>query len=100
VSGLSEGRLEIEERSAVAIVLRQRINVGEVAVHDGHHRLSRLVGMFQPEHMPQFVEHDPLDIDREKEIRGRCTWAQWASIGVPTEICIQHHIGLRQEEAP
>ena len=52
VSRLGEGGLEIEEHGAVAIVLHQRINVRDVAVHDGHHRLPCLVGMFQPEHMP------------------------------------------------
>jgi hypothetical protein len=100
VRGLSEGRLGIEEHGAVTVVLRQRIKVGEVAVHDGHHRLPRVVGMFQPEHMPKFVEHDPLDIDREKGTQRRGTRAQWAVIGIPTEIGIQHHIGLLQEEVP
>ena len=95
-----EGRLGIEEHGAVAIVLHQRIHVREVAVHEGHHRLSRIVGMFQPEHMPQFVEQDPLDIDSVSETRRLLTQMQWTGIGVPTETRIQHHIGLRQEEAP
>jgi len=65
--GRGEERLGIEEQGAVAIVLRQRINVREVAVHEGYHPLPRIVGMFQPEHMPQFVEQDPLDIDSRPE---------------------------------
>src|SRR5215471_8802076 len=65
--GRGAGRLGIEEHGAVAVVLGERINVGKVAVHKGHHRLSRIVGMFQPEHMPKFVEHDPLDIDSVSE---------------------------------
>jgi hypothetical protein len=54
--------------------------------------------MFQPEHMPQFVEHDPLDIDSVSETQGLFTQVQRTGIAVPTEIHIQHHIGLRQEE--
>jgi len=56
--------------------------------------------MFQPEYMPQFVEQDPLDIDSGRETQCLFTQVQWTGIGVPTEIRIQHHIGLRQEEVP
>jgi len=98
--GRGEERLGIEEHGAVTIVLRERINIREVAVHDGRHRLPRIVGMFQPEYMPQFVEQDPLDIDSGRETQCLFTQVQWTGIGVPTEIRIQHHIGLRQEEVP
>jgi len=56
--------------------------------------------MFQPEHMPQFVEYDPLDIDSRQGSQSRFTRAQGTGIGVPTEIGIQHYIGLHQEEVP
>jgi hypothetical protein len=71
-----------------------------VAVHEGYHPLPRIVGMFQPEHMPQFVEQDPLDIDSRPETQCLFTQVQRTSIDIPTVIRIQQHIGLRQEEVP
>jgi hypothetical protein len=71
-----------------------------VAVHNRHYRLPRIVGVFQPENMPKFVQHDPLDIDSVRKTQWLFTRVQWTGIGVPTEIRIQQHIGLCQEEVP
>src|SRR5713101_6951333 len=84
--GRGEGRLGIEKRGAGAIIRRQRVEVGDVSIHEGRHGLPRLVGMLQPEHMPQFVEHDPMQIDRIAQRAS--TELQGAGIGVPTELRI------------
>ena len=53
--GHGEGRLGIEERGAQAIIQRQGVEVGDVPVHERWPRLPRLVGMLQPEHMPELA---------------------------------------------